>query len=71
MATDSKKRQVAINWAFETEVFVNQDNGITIKQTDLDGEESFVVFAAANANAVIAAIQSALGEIIESGEVTL
>jgi hypothetical protein len=63
MSSKEIRSQVAIPRANETEVFVNQDSSITIKQTDSYGEESIIWFSVANAPALIAAIQCAADEI--------
>ena len=63
MNQNSARRQVAIQQAYETEVFVNEDLNITIRQECMFGEEQFIWFAAANAPALIAAIQRAAAEV--------
>ena len=68
MATDSNKRQVAIKRVDETEVYFNDELEIVIKQTDMYGEESHVIFCASYAPAVIAAIQRTAGEISDMEE---
>lgn len=68
MSSKDRRSQVAIQQANETEVFVNEDFNITVKQTDSYGEESLIWFSATNAPALIAAIQCAMSEISDIEE---
>lgn len=65
MVQKSSNRQVAIPRQLETEVFVNQNLNVTIKQFDIDGEESVVWFSAENAALLIDAIRRAVSDINE------
>ena len=65
MRSKDRRTQVAIQRANETEVFVNDNLEISIKQTDSDGDSVVVWFNAIHAQAVIDAIQRAANEIAE------
>lgn len=65
MSSKDRRSQVAIQRANETEVFVNDNLEISIKQTDSDGDSVVVWFNAIHAQAVIDAIQRAANEIAE------
>ncbi len=65
MSSKDVRSQVVIQKACETEVFVNDNLEISIKQTDSDGDYVVVWFNAIHAQAVIDAIQRAANEIAE------
>jgi len=65
MSSKDVSSQVVIRKACETEVFVNDNLEISIKQTDSDGGSVVVWFNAIHAQAVIDAIQRASSEIAE------
>ena len=65
MGSKDVSSQVVIQKACETEVFVNDNLEISIKQTDSDGDSVVVWFNAFHAQAVIDAIQRAANEIAE------
>ena len=65
MSSKDVSSQVVIQKAYETEVFVNDNLEISIKQTDSDGGSVVVWFNAIHAQAVIDAIQRASNEIAE------
>ena len=50
---------VVINQQDQVEVFANDFGGITIKSTDVNGEEDIVCFRAEHATMIINAIRSA------------
>ena len=63
MSSKEVRSQVVIKRVDETEVYFNDELEIVIKQTDMYGEESHVIFCASYATAIIAAIQRTAGEI--------
>jgi len=65
MGSKDVSSQVVIQKACETEVFVNDNLEISIKQTDSDGDSVVVWFNAIHAQAVIDAIQRAANELAE------
>lgn len=65
MGSKDVSSQVVIQKACETEVFVNDNLEISIKQTDSDGDSVVVWFNAIHAQAVIDAIQRAANGIAE------
>lgn len=51
----------------DTEVFVNQNNRITVRQEDETFGEQMVILDVIRARAVIAALESAIADLIRQG----
>lgn len=57
------KDSLVINLQSQIEVYVNQGGGVTICETDYNGEESVVSFRAEHVDAICRALQECKNEI--------